>query len=420
MSGIPSMRNSSEDLSRRRFLSQFGAGVAAMSAAGMVLGRARPSRAAGLRRPDWDSQAVRKEFGLQDGLVYMNNGTLGPVPNRVIAEATKAWQELETNPAGNGFGPAMQRAEAVRQKAADYLGCSKDEIILMPNTTQGMNTVAQGLHLEPGDHVLTTDQEHPGGLRCWEYYEKRNGVGIDRVKIPTPPQSEQEIVDLLEAQVTPRTKVISVSHVTFTTGLQLPIARIAELAKAHKALLVVDGAQGPGALSVNLAELDCDTYATSAHKWMLAPKGTGILYINKRAKDRIDSLHLQDGYGFYTATSGTLSMPAAIGLGASIDFLTEMGKQRIEDWSMYLRQMLYDGLRSLPNAKIVSPEDGPMTSPIVSVGLEGLSGGDVATALNKQGIVVKVVSYGNRISTHMYNDEQDIEKLVAAMKKLKA
>ncbi|MBX3440600.1 MAG: aminotransferase class V-fold PLP-dependent enzyme, partial [Planctomycetaceae bacterium] len=330
------------------------------------------------------------------------------------------WEELELNPAGNGFGISLRRAEEVRKKAAQYLGCDESEIVIMPNTTQSMNTIAQGITLQAGDRVLTTDQEHPGGVRCWEYYEKRAGVIIDRAPLPVPPQSEQEVVDALAALMTPRTRVISVAHVTFTTGLRLPIAQIAELADAHQCLLVVDGAQAPGALNINVKELNCDTYATSAHKWMLAPKGTGLLYINKRAEDRIDPLLLQDGNGFYTATSGTLNMPAVIGLGGSIDFLTDMGKQRIEDWSMYLRQMLYDGLRRLPNVKIYSPEAGPMAAPIVSPGVEGISGGDVATALARQDIIVKVVSYGNRISTHLYNDESDVEKLVAAVSKLRA
>lgn len=406
-----------ELLERRRFLRMSAAALAGTTS---VIGGSGSAFGAAAPRPEWDSEAVRSEFGFQDGLVYMNNGTLGPVPKRVIATATKAWREMELNPAGNGFGPTLQMAEAVRKKAADYLGCDEDEIVIMPNTTQSMNTVAQGCHLETGDRVLTTDQEHPGGFRCWEYYQKRIGVEIDRTPIPTPPKSEQEIVDLLAARITPRTKIISVAHVTYTTGLRLPISKIAELAEAHNCLLVVDGAQGPGALNINVKELNCDTYATSAHKWMLAPKGTGILYINRRAAERIDPLLLQDGNRFYTATSGTLNMPAVIGLGASIDFLTELGKQRIEDWSMYLRKILYDGFRGLPNATIVSPEEGPLTSPIVSAGLKGLSGGDVAAALKKQDIVVKVVSYGNRISTHVYNDEQDVEKLLTGIKKLQA
>lgn len=417
---FPSSLVTSEALSRRRFLGQVSSGIAAMSAGGLMVGGSRSASAASGSRPDWDSEAVRSEFGLQKGLVYMNNGTLGPVPKRVIAKATEAWEEMELNPAGHGFGKILQQAEAVRKKAADYLGCDEEEIVIMPNTTQSMNTVAQGCDLKKGDRVLTTDQEHPGGVRCWEYYRDRGVIEIDRAVLPTPPKNEEEIVDLLAAQIKPETKIISVSHVTYTTGLRLPIAKIAELADAHNCLLTVDGAQAPGALDINVKELNCDTYATSAHKWMLAPKGTGILYINKRAVGKIEPMLLQDGNRFYTATAGTLNMPAVIGLGASIDFLTELGKQRIQDWSLYLRQMLYEQLRDLPKANIVSPEAGSMVSPLVTAGWEGMSGRDMAGALGKQDIVVKVVSYGNRISTHLYNDEQDVEKLVAAIKKLLA
>ena len=411
---------SRSDVRRRQFLHELGNGAAAFAGVGALLAQGSPAVAKPGDRPKWDAQSVRKEFGLQEGLVYMNNGTLGPVPTRVIDETLNAWRELELNPAGNGFGITLRHAEAVRQKAADYLGCDLDEIVIMPNTSQSMNTVALGIEFAKGDRVVTTDQEHPGGLRCWEFYQKQGLIEIDKAEIPMPPRSEEEVVELLAEKITPRTKVISVSHVTTTTGLRLPMAKIGELAAAHNCLLVVDGAQATGALSINVSELNCDTYATSAHKWLLAPKGTGLLYINKRAQDRIKPMLLQDGYGFYTATGGTLNMPCVIGLGGSIDFLQELGKPRIEEWAMYLRQMLYEGLRNLPNVKIVSPEAGPMTSAIVSMTVEGMTGGDVAAELNKQGIVVKVVSFGNRISTHLYNDEEDVDKLVAAVGKLKA
>ena len=191
-------------------------------------------------------QAVRREFGLQEGLVYMNNGTLGPVPKRVIEETLAAWRELELNPAGNGFGVTLRNAEAVRQKVADYFGCDLDEIVIMPNTSQSMNTVAMGISFEKGDRVLTTDQEHPGGLRCWEFYQKQGLIEIDKAEIPMPPKSEDEVVELLAEKITPQTKVISVSHVTTTTGLKLPMDKIGELAAAHNCLLVVDAHRRPG------------------------------------------------------------------------------------------------------------------------------------------------------------------------------
>src|ERR1043166_7483336 len=167
---------------RRDFLATLG-----ITAGWMALGNASPTLAGPSAVPpanldsligpngvDWN--AVRRQFLLADGLVYMNNGSLGPSPSYVVQEAFKAWEKLEQNPVEEGFGPLLERAKAVRPRAAEFLGCSKDEIAITQNTTEGMNAIAQGLNLQAGQRVLTTDHEHPGGLVGWQYFAKRNGV----------------------------------------------------------------------------------------------------------------------------------------------------------------------------------------------------------------------------------------------------
>src|ERR1051326_434363 len=289
---------------RRRFLATIGAAAGWMS-----VGSNRESVAdnpqkldlnsfVGSQGVDWEK--VKQSFLLAEGLVYMNNGSLGPSPAYVVEEAFKAWRILEQNPVEEGFGPLLEKAEAVRARAAAFLGCTTDEIAITQSTTDGMNMVVQGIEWREGDRVLTTNQEHTGGLACWQYYAKRKRISIDTVELPLVPHDAEEVLKLFAAKITKQTRAISVSHVTYTTGLQLPIADIAKLAKGRGCLLVVDGAQAPGGVVVDVKKLGCHAYATSAHKWLLAPKGTGLLYLSSDAKEQIAPLPLDAGYRVYT------------------------------------------------------------------------------------------------------------------------
>lgn len=410
--------------SRRGFLARLGEGVALLGLSGDAglpeKKRFRLEALAGAEGIRWE--AVRRSFLLPKGLVYMNNGTLGPCPGYVIDETLKAWRVLEENPADEVFGPFLEKMEQVRKKAAEFLGCSAEEMALTHNTTDGMNLIAQGLHLKRGQRVLTTEHEHPGGLAGWEYYAQREGIAIDRVPLPGPPRDAHEILERIESHLTSDTRAISVSHVTFSTGLQMPIREIADLARARNILLVVDGAQAPGMLNVNVKALGCHAYATSAHKWMLAPKGTGLLYISSEVGREIDPLPLQHGRGVYTASRGTPNVPAILGLGAAMDFLNHLGKGRVEGRALQLRDRIYEGLLQLPAGRLLSPPPGPMASAMVTWALpEDLDSAAMAQRLKeKHRVIVKVVPpslvNGLRISAHIYNSEEDVEKLLAALR----
>lgn len=434
------MRNKKTEgtpISRRRFLAGLGRAAALgslfsidgfdpLAAEELAGSDARPhapdlKSLRGPGGPTWN--AVRKQFLLREGLVYLNSGSLGPCPAHVVNEAVKAWYMLEENPAEQGFGSFIQKMEEARKKAADFLHCSPDEIAITRNTTDGMNTVAQGIHLGRGDRVLTTDQEHPGGTACWEYYARREGVGIDRIRLPKTPQSTEEIVNLFERGLTRDTRAISVSHVTYSTGLRLPIEEISLLARANDSLLVVDGAQAPGVLDVNVQRLKCDAYATSAHKWMLAPKGTGLLYIHRDARQRIDPLLLAHGPQAYTASTGTPNIPAILGLGAAIDFLNAIGKESIEPRALELRSLAVQSLRAIPGITLASVPEGPSASALLTFLLpEKIQPDGLAKVLReKYAIVVRVVSApggsGIRLSFHLFNTEADVQRLSEALKK---
>ena len=408
-------------LSRRGFL----AGMLPLAAA-PALAEARGMKATTsltdiAATPDLDWTSVRKAFSLPEELCYLNNGSLGPSPDIVVQSTVDASRRLERDPVRQEFGTLNSEAEEARAKAAAFLGCSTDELAVTRNTTSGMNMVAQGIDWTAGDRILTTDHEHGGGSVCWEYIAERHGVVIDKVALPVPPDSPGQLLPLFAEKMTPRTRVLSVSHVTYTTGLRLPVAAIAKLAHAAGALMIVDGAQAPGGLPVDVPSLDCDAYATSAHKWLLAPKGTGLLVIRKEAQDRIRPLELHHGYGVYSASVGTRNLPGIIGLGTAIDFLNHLGMARVEAHNLALRRRLFEGLRAMDAIECISPAADDLAAPLVTIHLpDGRSNTELARSLRAQhGVEVKVLSHGPwsgiRMSTHVYNDEEEIDRLLRAL-----
>jgi selenocysteine lyase/cysteine desulfurase len=216
---------SSDKHNRRAFLTAATAGAAG----GLLARSASPISADGNPAPLF----AKSEYLFADGLTYLNTGTIGPCRRETIEASLAAWEDEETLPVKvyPAFG-SKELAEKTRTVAAKFLGCDLDEIAVTTSTTNGMNAVAQGLRLKPGNRVIATDQEHGGGLHCWQYYQKYNGVEIDTVVIPRGEFDPTAIVKRIEQAIKKETKVITVSHVFSSTGLRMPIAEISALARA--------------------------------------------------------------------------------------------------------------------------------------------------------------------------------------------
>jgi selenocysteine lyase/cysteine desulfurase len=395
---------------RREFLASLGA----MSVARLV-----PAAYAG---EPHGLAAASGDFHFAPGLVYLQTGSLGPTPRPVMQRSIAAWQELELDPVYYGYGPQEKAMDAVRAKAAGFLGCKTEELVLTRCTTEGMNWVAQGLSLESGDRVLTTDQEHPGGRVCWDYVARRYGVAIDVVEIPPGENDAPAIVDRFAKRITPQTKVLSFSHLLTSTGLRMPVAELSALARTRGCMAVVDGAQAVGGIGVDVKSLGCHAYATSGHKWLLGPKGTGLLYLSEELGKAVDPIALQSGRAAYSESSGVCSIPSVLGLGAAIDYHLALGTVRIEAHNVALRNRLYEFLKSVPKLRVVSAPPGPLASPLLSYTLPA----DIrADALHNRlrethKVVVKVVPTswfnGQRISTHLFNTDRDVDALVRGLR----
>ena len=402
-----------------------------MSAAAVMPWVAEATRdLADLRRdlavaPDDDAfwKEVRSRFLLRPGLVHMNSATIGATPRPVVSAYTDFLWEVESNPQDQVFGAAgEQRMEDVRARAASFLGADMDEVVLTRNTTEGMNHIAQGLRLEPGDQILSTDHEHPGGSVCWEWLAERTGAEIVRIEMPATATSADQVVELVKRHLTPRTRVCSFSHVSTITGLVMPMAAIAEATRPRGILLVCDGAQAPGMLNVDVHALGVDTYASSSHKWMLAPKGSGLLYVRKEVQERVRPLSLRTGYQVYTASGGTRNVAGILAHGVAMDFHDTLGRDRVEARCRELRRHVQGALRGVDGVKAITPVDEALCGGILTISLERGDAGRIRNTLaDDYDIVLKRGSAqynAIRISTHIFNDESDIERAVGALAKV--
>ena len=398
--------------SRREFLSTLGAATLAGALPPVPPGVVLPPR--GLA-PD------PADFLFSPGLHYLQTGSLGPTPRPVLEQAIAFWRELERNPTAVGYGAQEQAMDEVRHRAAGFLGCGTDELVLTRCTTDGMNQVAQGLRLSAGDRVLTTDQEHPGGRSCWDYLARTAGVGIDVVPIAPEAHDPEAIVAAFARAITPRTRVLSFSHLLSSTGLRMPVRALSLLARDRGCLSVVDGAQAAGGIAVDVKALGCHAYATSGHKWMLGPKGTGLLYLSAELGDRVDPIQLQAGRAAYSASSGVTSLPSVLGLGAAIDYVEAIGIGAIEAHNLRLRERVRAGLARLPRVMLVGAPDGPQATPLVSYRLPPAVEAHrlYQALLERHQVMVKVVPgnwfNGQRISTHLFNTEADVDALLEAL-----
>lgn len=398
---------------RRTFL-----GTAAIGAAGGLLAKsisATPVVA-----------GAASEYLFTDGLAYLNTGTLGPCRRETIDASMSAWQELESQPVKfYGIQGAEPLAEKTRTIAAKFLGCDVEEVAITTSTTNGMNAVAQGLRLTAGDRMLISDQEHSGGLHCWKYFEKYYGAKIDTIAIPRGEFNAAAIVEKFKNAIDKKTKLISVSHVFSSTGLRMPIAEISALARANGAFCVVDGAQAAGAIKVNVKELGCHAYATSGHKWLMGPKGTGLLYISKDAQAAIRPIQFDDS--FKTANNGgngVVNLPGILGLAKAIEYLDTVGIGKIEEHNMALRNRLQEKLQNVPNMTIVSPPAGPLASPMLTLLLSEKFERQpfVKMLLDKHKIVIRPTHKefgfnGIRFSMHIFNTEQEVDRAADVLRK---
>ena len=356
----------------------------------------------------------------------MNTGTFGLTPRAVRERVAAATRLFETNPVLQGYkdapGTVRGQAEATRAGIATLLGCSANEVLVTHGTSDALGQVAGAIVDFPaGARVLTSGAEHDGGVVCWRWLARRRGGFVDVVPCPPEETDGAAIVERFAKAMRPDTKVICVSDVVAWTGLRLPIRELSELAHAHGALMVVDGAQASGHVPIDVVAMGCDAYAASGHKWLLGPKGTGLLYVRKDPAQRIWPVAWEDGVRVMNEGTGGVPLPQVIGLGAAIEEYQRRGPAPEFARNVTLRNRLWEMLREVPGVVPLGPPRGPQATALLGFRLPD----DVdaarlrSTLLAKHRINIRAVDAkqwnGLRASLHVYNDDAQLERLVAAL-----
>jgi isopenicillin-N epimerase len=288
--------------------------------------------------PDRYWSELRRQWLLAADRINLNCGSVGCTPLPVLRAMIDHLLSAESfrEPDYPWFGYEENRAlRDLRDTLAGFLHCRRDELALVRNATEGNNIVCNGLDLKPSDEVLLTDQEHSGGRCCWEQKAARFGIKLNFVILPRPPSSPDDIVERFTKALTPRTRLAFFSHITTATGLVLPVKEICRVAKQRGILTHVDGAHSIGQIPIDLHDLDCDFYTTSPHKWLLAPKGTGTLYIREELLKRLwvtiasSDWHNYERKAYRFSNFGTSNLSVMVGLKAALEFFRGIGPERI-------------------------------------------------------------------------------------------
>jgi len=357
---------------------------------------------------------VRKQFYIKNGL-YLNTGTKGSVPmyvmNEMVDQLIKG-EQFFVNRGWNG--------KQLKEEVSDFLGIKPTELVFTRNTTEGMNYVANGLELDPGDEILTTTHEHVGGLCMWELKAKRYGCVLKRVPIPAPANSPEELIEPFKNCITNKTKVISICHVTFSTGTIFPVKDFAKLCHDNGIILVVDGAHPPGMLDFKISDLNCDYYASSPHKWLCVPKGSGFLYVKEGMADKLWTTIASGGWDDYSLKAdrlnriGTRNDYIIYALWKAVEFQNAIGKERIEKRIRQLSRYIRNNLLNIKGLQLMTPVRDDMNCGINSFSIDGFTHKDIGDALREKGnIYYRTVAEYNynwiRLSTHIYNTFKEID-----------
>jgi selenocysteine lyase/cysteine desulfurase len=372
---------------------------------------------------------IQRAYSVNPNLINLNNGGVSPAPI-VVQQAVERYNQLSNEgPSYYMWRILDQGREPLREKLAALAGTRADEIAINRNSTEALNTVIYGLDLKAGDEVIGTKQDYPNMIQAYRQRAMREGIVYKQLSFDFPVEDDAVIVKAYEDAITPRTKLIHVTHMVNWVGQTMPVRKIADMAHAHGIEVLADGAHSFGLIDFKIPDLGCDYFGTSLHKFLSAPIGTGMLWIKADKIEKIWPLTCngtpRSGDIRKFETLGTRSFPLEQGIGEALNFHNGIGPARKQARIGYLKNYWASRAQSIPKVKLHTSLNLKYSCAICGVSVDGMTPSELENALfdrykiHTVGIVwenIKCV----RVTPHVYTSIADLDKLVRALGEISA
>jgi len=374
-------------------------------------------------------RVIQQSYTVSSEIINLNNGGVSPSP-LVVQQAVERYNQLANE------GPSYfmwrildQGREPLREKLANLAGTLPDEIAVNRNATEALNTMIYGIDLKSGDEVIGTKQDYPHMIQAYRKRAIRDGVIYKQLSFEFPIEDDEQIVKAYADAITPKTKLLHVTHMINWVGQIMPVRKICDMAHAKGIEVLVDGAHSFGLMDFKIPDLHCDYFGTSLHKFLSAPIGSGMLWMKKEKIENVwpmvcgDKPHDGDIRKFEDL--GTRSFPIEQGIGEAINFHEGIGSKRKEERIRFLKDYWASKVQHIPKVKLHTSLNAKYSCAICGVSIDGMTPGQLDSALFEKykihtvGIVWENISCV-RITPHVYTTLNDLDKLVKAVGEIAA
>lgn len=398
----------------------------------MTLGAITPSTV--LQFPDWQSPEsddfwdnIRSKYVIKPDYVNLENGYYNIMPQDILLDYEK--NIARVNREGSYY---MRRNLTddkinIRKSLAKLVGCDYEELIITRNTTESLDTIIAGYDWKEGDEAIMAEQDYGSMLDMFKLQAKRYGMVNKMISIPNHPKTDEEIVELYRASITPKTKLIMVCHMINITGQILPIRKICDMAHELGVDVMVDGAHTIGHINFKISDLGCDYFGSSLHKWLSVPLGTGLLYVNKNKIKNVWQLFGDMGYADNDIRklnhTGTQPIATELTIPKAIEFYNQLGAENKENRLRFLKNYCVEKVKDLPNVVINTPFENDRSCGIANIGIKNLEPSKLANILfDEYKIWTVAINYANvfgcRITPNVYTNTKELDVFVNAIKEI--
>jgi selenocysteine lyase/cysteine desulfurase len=373
-------------------------------------------------------QHIRQQFSLSSKIINLNNGGVSPQPYSVQEAHVKNYRFSNLGPTYYMWRELDEQREPLRRRLANFCGVDAEEVAFNRNATEGLNTIIFGLPLKAGDEVVLSKFDYPNMLNAWKQRALREGIKLNWVELNLPEEDENILAEKYLSQITPKTKIVHITHMMNWTGQVTPVRKIADVAHQKGCEVIVDGAHSFAHLDFQISDLHCDYFAASCHKWLCAPFGTGFMFIKREKIGKVWPLLSSPDPNSENIRKfeslGTRSFAAEMAVNAALDFHLFIGNKRKENRLRTLKNYWAEKLLNIPSIKLLTSLKDNVSCGIGTFEVKGKTADEIANYLMEKAKLhtstVKIEGLqGVRISPHIYTTFEELDVLVQVLCTLK-